>query len=94
MNLLELQRRMAGAIMAPLGAGDRVTRAASAEADAILTPNDRLSSAERLEIYAKSYWYRILDALYDDFPGLRAIVGVRAFDKLSRAYLAEMPSES
>ena len=94
MNLLELQRRMAGAIMAPLGAGDRVTRAASAEADAILMPNDRLSSAERLEIYAKSYWYRILDALYDDFPGLRAIVGVRAFDKLSRAYLAEMPSES
>ena len=59
MNLLELQRRMAGAIMAPLGAGDRVTRAASAEADAILTPNDRLSSAERLEIYAKSYWYRL-----------------------------------
>jgi hypothetical protein len=94
MNLLELQRRMAGAIMAPLGAGDHVTRTASAEADTILTPNDRLSSSERLEIYAKSYWYRILDALYDDFPGLRAIVGVRAFDRLSRAYLAEMPSES
>ena len=94
MKLLELQRRMAGAIMAPLGAGDRVTRTASAAADAILTPNDRLSASERLEIYAKSYWYRILDALYDDFPGLRAIVGVRAFDKLSRAYLAEMPSES
>jgi hypothetical protein len=94
MNLLELQRRMAGAIMAPLGAGDRITRAAGAEAGALIAPNDRLSSAERLEIYAKSYWYRLLDALYDDFPGLRAIVGVRAFDKLSRSYLAELPSES
>jgi hypothetical protein len=94
MKLLELQRRMAGAIMAPLGAADRLSRAASSEAGEFIKANDRLTSSERLEIYAKSYWYRILDALYDDFPGLRAIVGVRAFDKLSRAYLAEMPSES
>jgi hypothetical protein len=94
MKLLELQRRMAGAIMAPLGAADHLSRAASSEAGEFIKANDRLSSSERLEIYAKSYWYRILDALYDDFPGLRAIVGVRAFDKLSRAYLAEMPSES
>jgi hypothetical protein len=94
MKLLELQRRMAGAIMAPLGTADRLARAAGAQAAGIIKPNDRLTSSERLEIYAKSYWYRILDSLYDDFPGLRAIVGVRAFDKLSRAYLAEMPSES
>jgi Putative DNA-binding domain len=94
MKLLELQRRMAGAIMAPLGTADRLGRTAATEAEAIIAPNDRLTSAERLEIYAKSYWYRILDSLYDDFPGLRAILGVRAFDKLSRAYLAELPSES
>jgi hypothetical protein len=94
MTLLELQRRMAGAIMAPLGAADRLARSAGVEADAIVKPNDRLTSSERLEIYAKSYWYRLLDSLHDDFPGLRAILGVRAFDKLSRAYLAEMPSES
>src|SRR5580698_8028086 len=94
MNLLELQRRMAGAIMAPLGPADRLARSAGAEAASIIKPNDRLTSGERLEIYAKSYWYRILDSLYDDFPGLRAILGVRAFDKMSRAYLAEMPSES
>jgi hypothetical protein len=94
MNLLELQRRMAGAIMAPLGTADRLARAASAEAGEIIKPNGRLTSSERLEIYAHSYWYRILDSLYDDFAGLRAIVGARAFDKLSRAYLAEMPSES
>lgn len=94
MKLEELQRRFAGAIMAPLGAGDRLTKANAETAGAIVTANDRLSSAERLEIYAKSYWYRILDSLYDDFPGLRAILGLRAFDKLSRAYLAEIPSQS
>jgi len=94
MKLLELQRRMAGALMAPLGVGDRLTRAAEAEAGGMLKPNDRLTAPERLQIYARSYWYRVLDALYDDFPGLRAVLGARAFDRLSRAYLAEMPSRS
>jgi hypothetical protein len=94
MTLLELQRKMAGAIMAPLGAADRLARTAGAEAGDIIKPNEGLTSSERLEIYAKSYWYRLLDSFCDDFPGLRAIVGVRTFDKLSRAYLAEMPSQS
>jgi Putative DNA-binding domain len=92
-NLLELQRRMAGALMAPLGRGDAITTTDS-EANEIVKPNSRLNSAERLEIYARSYWYRLLDSLWEDFPGLRAIIGVRAFNKLSRAYLAERPSES
>ena len=93
MTLLELQRRMAGAIMAPLGRADKLT-ADAAEANAIVKPNNRLTAVERLEIYARSYWYRLLDSLYEDFPGLRAIIGLRVFDKLSRAYLAERPSES
>lgn len=91
MTLLELQRSVAGAIMAPLGRGDRL---GPCDAGAIVKPNDRLTSAERLEIYARSYWYRILDSFSDDFPGLRAILGPRAFGKLARAYLAEMPSQS
>ncbi|MGD0868632.1 MAG: DNA-binding domain-containing protein [Bryobacteraceae bacterium] len=93
MTLLELQRRMAGAIMAPLGRAGTLT-ADAAEANAIVKPNSRLTSSERLEIYARSYWYRLLDSLYEDFPGLRAIIGLRAFDRLARAYLAERPSES
>ena len=94
MKLLELQRRMAETIMAPLGPADRLVRAMHAEANSIVKPNARLTSPERLEIYARSYWFRILDSLFDDFPGLRAILGARAFDKLARAYLAEMPSRS
>jgi hypothetical protein len=94
MTLLELQRRMAGALFAPLGPADRLARGACQEAAAIIKPNGRLTSPERLEIYARSYWYRVLDALSDDFPGLRAVVGVRAFDRLARAYLTEMPSQS
>ena len=59
-----------------------------------IKPNDRLSSFERLEIYNRVYWFRVLDCLYDDYPGLRAIVGERKFMKLTTAYLAKYPSAS
>jgi hypothetical protein len=36
-----------------------------------IKPNDRLSSFERLEIYNRQYWFRVLDCLYDDYPGPR-----------------------
>jgi len=87
-NLLELQRRVAGAVMSPLNAS------ISAEANKIVKPNDRLTSSERLNIYHRQYWYRLIDSFYEDFPGLGAILGERAFDRLSRAYLTECPSQS
>jgi hypothetical protein len=59
-----------------------------------IKPNDRLSSFERLEIYNRQYWFRVLDCLYDDYPGLRAILGERKFMKLATAYLARYPSDS
>jgi len=37
-------------------------------------PNSRLSSFERLEIYNRSYWSRVLDAFSEDFPGVRALL--------------------
>ena len=62
------------------------------EAAEFITPNSRLTSWKRLEIYSRS-WYRALDSLYDDFPGLRR-ARQQAFHRLSRAYLAECPSRS
>jgi hypothetical protein len=87
-TLLELQRRVAGAVMSPLNAS------VSAEANALVKPNDRLTSTERLNIYHRQYWYRILDSFSEDFPGLCAIVGQRAFQRLAAAYLADRPSQS
>ena len=48
-----------------------------------IKPNDRLTSLERLEIYNKQYWFRLLDCLYDDYPGLRAILGQSRFRRLA-----------
>ena len=100
MTLVEFQRRMMSAVMQPLASSDRIApktadgRPMKIEAAEFITPNSRLTSLERLEIYSRSYWYRALDSLYDDFPGVRAVLGRRAFQRLSKAYLVECPSRS
>jgi hypothetical protein len=91
MTLLEVQTRMARAIFQPLTSSDRMAAGADAE---YIKANDRLTSVARLEIYSRSYWFRVLDSLYDDFPGLRAVLGERAFHRLSRAYVTDCPSRS
>lgn len=59
-----------------------------------IKPNDRLTSFERLEIYNRQYWYRVKDCFYEDYPGLRAILGERRFERLACAYLKRHPSQS
>ncbi|MGP0076489.1 MAG: putative DNA-binding domain-containing protein [Bryobacteraceae bacterium] len=86
--LMDFQRRIAGAVMSPLNAS------ISTEAKDLVKPNDRLTSPERLAIYHRQYWYRILDSFSEDFPGLCAVLGERAFQRLSHAYLADCPSQS
>jgi hypothetical protein len=100
--LLEFQRTLARAVMAPLSSRDNMKRAvkrgtdsgAAEDGAALVKPNSRLSSFERLEIYSRSYWSRILDAFADDFPGVRAVLGTERFDRLRRSYLADCPSQS
>jgi hypothetical protein len=100
MKLLSLQRRMARAVMTPLtpsegmqrvGANGRPMRAIAAE---FIKPNDRLTSFERLEIYNRQYWFRVLSSFAEDFPGLRAVLGDRRFDAAAKAYLTDCPSRS
>jgi len=99
-SLADLQRQMAAAIMAPLTPNDDMRphapdgRPMSEVATAFIAPNSRLTPFERLEIYNRQYWYRLLDALAEDFPALRSVVGSRAFEALSVAYLTDHPSRS
>ncbi|MGA8407192.1 MAG: DNA-binding domain-containing protein [Candidatus Acidiferrales bacterium] len=100
MKLLSLQRRMARAVMTPLTNSERMRtvapngRSMRAVASQIIKPNDRLTSFERLEIYNRQYWFRILSGFAEDFPGLRAVLGGRRFDAMAKAYLTDCPSQS
>jgi hypothetical protein len=100
LSLEELQREMAAAVMQPLTKDDNMRataadgRAMTEVAASFIAPNSRLTAFDRLEIYNRQYWYRVLGALAEDFPALRALVGERRFDALSIAYLTEHPSRS
>lgn len=100
MNLDQIQREMFNAVRQPLTPGERMRakaldgRSMQQAADAIIKPNDRLTSFERLEIYNRQYWFRIISSMADDFEGLRALVGEKQFHKLVIAYLIDHPSTS
>jgi hypothetical protein len=59
-----------------------------------IKPSATLTSFERLEIYNRQYWFRVLDAVSEDYPTLSVIVGPKRFEALVRAYLSENPSTS
>ncbi len=99
-NLRSLQHDFATAIMRPLTPRERMKptwidgKAAREVAAKFIKPNDRLTSFERLEIYNRQYWFRVIDSFYEDFPGLRALVGEKKFHALAIAYLTKYPSRS
>lgn len=100
MNLDQLQRAVFDVVRQPLTEDERMReqtldgRSTKEIAEEIVKPNDRLTSVERLEIYNRVYWFRLLSSLAEDFPGLREVIGQEAFDKVLLGYLTEMPSIS
>src|SRR5260370_31173792 len=88
-KLRELQRVMAAALFRPLTPhwgmqkrgidGSRMGEVAAE----FIKPNDRLSSFDRLEIYNRQYWFRVLDCLYAHYPSLRALLLQPKFRQLT-----------
>jgi hypothetical protein len=97
-ELRALQRLMAQAVMRPLTATERMRprwtdgRPTKKIAAGFIKPNSRLTSFDRLEIYNRQYWLRISECFYDDYPGLRAVLGESQFHNLAIAYLINNPS--
>jgi hypothetical protein len=100
MSLVALQKAVARAVMQPLTRNERMQRVGPrgekmhAYAARYMKPNDRLTSFERLEIYNRQYWFRVLAGMAEDFPGLRAVLGGQRFESMCNAYLTECPSRS
>jgi hypothetical protein len=100
MTLLELQRQMSEDVRRPLTEGFEMQpvredgRSMTKVAENYVKPNERLSSFERLEIYNRQYWFRVIGAVSEDFPALAAVLGSKRFDALVLAYLQENPSTS
>jgi hypothetical protein len=67
--------------------GDR-----SLEIQRCFTASPELTAAERVEIYADMYLWRLVDALREDYPKLAALLGEERFYSLAEAYVHEHPS--
>ena len=99
-DLRMLQRLMTHVLVRPLTAASRMQKKwidGRPMADVVAEfskPNNRLTGLERIEIYNRQYWFRLLDCIYADHPGLYAVLGHRKFFRLAEAYLAKYPSRS
>lgn len=100
MSLADLQRAMGSAVMMPLTPDEEMQqtapdgRAMAEVAASFIAPNSRLTAFERLELYNRQYWLRVLGSLAEDFMALRALLGANRFQELSVAYLTAHPSRS
>ncbi len=99
-SLRAIQRLMLEAVRQPLTRNQMIQsawpdgRATADVAETFIKRNDRLASVERLQIYNQQYWWRLLGAFGEDFPGVRAVLGQRRFERLALAYLQAHPSRS
>lgn len=85
MTLAELERYFAAA--ATSGAGP------IAGLDEVFVTRGALSASERIAIYNRGYFYRLLDALAAVFGETKQALGAAEFERLGLAYLAVHPSE-
>lgn len=101
-DLERIQRWMQSVIMHPGGvvAGIDSEEARShidvapADVEAVIAPSQSQSSVDRLAIYARAYYARLVECLQAEFPVLIAALGEELFSEFAFAYLQKYPSRS
>jgi hypothetical protein len=88
-ELVELQGFLAGALRREEDI--EADAAVAAAARVHVAGNDRVPPEEQVDIYRRQFWLRHHEALEQDYPGLRRLVGEEAFDALVHAYLTAHP---
>jgi hypothetical protein len=88
-TLAAMQRRFFALISAPASARPAD---AGAAIDSMIVGDARASAAERLDVYAGMYFFRIRDVLREYFPKLAAVLGEEDFGDLAADYLQAHPS--
>lgn len=98
-NLRQTQELFWALITAPEGVQPAIAdltargRIAADTMDATFAGDERLPAADRLDIYANMYFFRLLDCLGEDFPRVRLAVGGDRFHNLVTDFLLRHPSE-
>jgi hypothetical protein len=101
-DLEQIQRWMQSVIMHPGGVVAGIDSAearrhidvAPADVEAVIAPSLAQSSVDRLAIYARAYYARLVECLQAEFPVMIAALGAELFDEFAIAYLQKYPSRS
>jgi hypothetical protein len=101
-DLAQLQRWMQAVLMHPAGVAEGVASEtarreidlSSDDAERVVTRSRALSALERLAIYNRAYYARLLDCLRESYPVLCHALGEDAFGSFALDYLQKYPSHS
>lgn len=93
--LLELQTRFGGMLRTPLERSSGTLRAETSAYESALVaavrPTATLSSAERLAIYQRQHWFRLLTVLQSLYPLTARLLGYWRFNEYAVRHLLERP---
>jgi hypothetical protein len=98
----QLQRWLQAVVTDPQGvahgvgsdAARRQIELQAGELEQVVTRSRHLTAKERLEIYANSYYLRLLDCLSHSFPVVEQALGEELFRDFAISYLQRFPSQS
>ncbi|MBA3956956.1 MAG: putative DNA-binding domain-containing protein [Parachlamydiaceae bacterium] len=98
-SLKEIQQWFAGAITQRIDEDSyidpiaRSGRLMQEEAKDFIVPSPTLEPAQRIEIYAQQYWWRLLGAMHENLPLVTRLFGYHDFNQtLAFPYLIKYPS--
>ncbi|HTE52874.1 MAG TPA: DNA-binding domain-containing protein [Kofleriaceae bacterium] len=99
MKLAELQERFWRLITAPEPVSTALPELAASDPGVAplrrwIDADSEASAVVRLDVYAGMYFFRLLDVLREDYPGLVKLVGDDAFHNLVVDYLLAHPSDN
>lgn len=100
--LSQLQAWMQSVLMHPGGTVEGIAGSpaqqhlaiAASDLESVVTRSRQLSAMDRLEIYARAYYARLLECLRSEFPVLAKAMGEDCFDDFAIDYLQRYPSQS
>jgi hypothetical protein len=60
--------------------------------EGVILPSHEMNSLDRLQIYGRAYFGRLIECLQAQFPAVRQAIGDEAFNGLAFGYLVQHPS--
>ena len=96
-ELANIQRWLTAIIVKPGTLNDKIRLADEhyqLKNTEVVQPSSRLTSAQKIEIYARGYILRLMECMEAEYPALCHLLGEELFHTFVRAYLIEQPSTS